>query len=110
MSIYDEFGVPTVINAVGYATRVAGSCPHETVIAAMAEASRAYVEIDALEAAASGFRLRLAPLGHEASGAVRVLMRSACGRRSLSDAPQLGDWRRDPPADWCTVGSSMVSA
>jgi L-seryl-tRNA(Ser) seleniumtransferase len=53
MSIYDEFGVPTVINAVGYATRVAGSCPHETVIAAMAEASRAYVEIDALEAAAS---------------------------------------------------------
>ena len=53
MSVYEQFGVPTIINAVGYATRVAGSCPHETVIAAMADASRSYVEIDALETAAS---------------------------------------------------------
>jgi len=52
-NIYEQFGVPTIINGVGYATRVAGSCPDETVIEAMAEASRAYVEIDDLEAAAS---------------------------------------------------------
>ena len=36
MSIYEQLGVPTIINAVGYATRVAGSCPHEVVIEAMA--------------------------------------------------------------------------
>ncbi len=53
MSIYEQLGVPTIINAVGYATRVAGSCPHEVVIEAMAAASRSYVEIDNLEAAAS---------------------------------------------------------
>jgi len=53
MNIYEQLGVPTIINAVGYATRVAGSCPHETVVAAMSDASRSYVEIDALEAAAS---------------------------------------------------------
>ncbi|MCH2129633.1 MAG: PLP-dependent transferase [Pirellulaceae bacterium] len=53
MTVYDDLGVPTIINAVGYATRVAGSCPHEEVIAAMADASRSYVEIDALEVAAS---------------------------------------------------------
>ncbi len=51
--IYDQFNVPTIINAVGYATRVAGSCPDVAVIEAMADASRAYVEIDDLEAAAS---------------------------------------------------------
>ena len=53
MTVYDNLGVPTIINAVGYATRVGGSCPHEEVIAAMADASRSYVEIDALEVAAS---------------------------------------------------------
>ena len=31
------FGFQPVINAVGYATRVSGSCPHPEVVAAMAE-------------------------------------------------------------------------
>ncbi|MFN9753859.1 MAG: aminotransferase class V-fold PLP-dependent enzyme [bacterium] len=48
-----EFGFQPVINAVGYATRVSGSCPHPEVVAAMAEASGAYFEIDDLLAAAS---------------------------------------------------------
>lgn len=50
--IYAHFGIEPVINAVGYATRVTGSCPHPDVIAAMAAASSAYVELDDLIAAA----------------------------------------------------------
>ena len=50
---FAEFGIRPVINAVGYATRVSGSCPHPDVVAAMAEASGAYFEIDDLLTAAS---------------------------------------------------------
>jgi L-seryl-tRNA(Ser) seleniumtransferase len=50
---FATFGVRPVINAVGYATRVSGSCPHPDVVAAMAAASGAYFEIDDLLAAAS---------------------------------------------------------
>ena len=35
--VYERLSVPTVINAVGYATRVAGSCPHPDVVEAMAD-------------------------------------------------------------------------
>ena len=52
-NIYEHFGVQPIVNAVGYATRVSGSCPHPDVIAAMAAASAQYVEIDDLLAAAS---------------------------------------------------------
>lgn len=44
--VYARFGIEPVVNCVGYATRVGGSCPHPEVIAAMAEASTRYVEID----------------------------------------------------------------
>jgi len=50
--IYAQFGIQPVVNAVGYATRVSGSCPHPEVIAAMAAASAEYVEIDDLLVAA----------------------------------------------------------
>ncbi len=50
---FAEFGLRPVINAVGYATRVSGSCPQPGVVAAMAAASGAYFEIDDLLAAAS---------------------------------------------------------
>lgn len=43
---YGKFGIEPVVNCVGYATRVGGSCPHPEVIAAMSEASARYVEID----------------------------------------------------------------
>lgn len=43
-----------IINCVGYATRVSGSCPHSDVIAAMSAASSQYFEIDDLLTAASG--------------------------------------------------------
>lgn len=51
--VYGQFGVPRVINAVGYATRVGGSAPDEVVVNAMVEAQQSYVEIDDLQAAAS---------------------------------------------------------
>lgn len=51
--IYSHFGIQSVVNAVGYATRVSGSSPHPEVIAAMAAASAQYVEIDDLLSAAS---------------------------------------------------------
>src|SRR5688500_665549 len=51
--VYEHFGVPTIINCVGYATRVGGSCPSEAVLQAMLEANQAYIEIDDLQAAAS---------------------------------------------------------
>ena len=35
--VYKQFGVAEVVNGVGYATRVAGSCPHPEVLQAMAE-------------------------------------------------------------------------
>ena len=47
------YGVPEIVNGVGYATRVGGSCPHPDVLRAMSEANTAFVEIDDLEAAAS---------------------------------------------------------
>lgn len=50
---YAHFGIPEIINCVGYATRVGGSCPHPDVLRAMTEANSAFVEIDDLEAAAS---------------------------------------------------------
>jgi D-glucosaminate-6-phosphate ammonia-lyase len=46
--VYARLGVRPIVNAVGYATRVSGSCPHPDVIAAMAAASGAYFEIDDL--------------------------------------------------------------
>jgi D-glucosaminate-6-phosphate ammonia-lyase len=51
--ILDSFGVRPIINAVGYATRVSGSCPHPEVVAAMKAASEHYFEVDDLLCAAS---------------------------------------------------------
>lgn len=52
-SIYQKFGVPEVINAVGYATRVGGSAPADTVVEAMKLAQHSFIEIDDLQSAAS---------------------------------------------------------
>lgn len=47
-NIYAHFGIEPIVNCVGYATRVTGSCPAPEVIAAMAQASARYVELDDL--------------------------------------------------------------
>lgn len=80
--IYAHFGIEPVINAVGYATRVTGSCPHPDVIAAMAAANSQYVELDDLLAAAG--RLIQRTTGAESgiitagAGAALTLAAAAC--------------------------------
>lgn len=81
-NIYEHFGVRPIVNAVGYATRVSGSCPHPDVIAAMAAASAQYVEIDDLLTAASALISKCT--GAEAgiitcgAGAALTLAAAAC--------------------------------
>lgn len=55
MSIYCAFGVRPVINGVGPATRLGGTIMADEVLAAMAEAAKAYVKIDELQEAAGKF-------------------------------------------------------
>lgn len=52
-NIYEKWNVPTVINAVGYATRVGGSAPADNVVEAMKQAQHSFIEIDDLQHAAS---------------------------------------------------------
>ncbi len=51
-SAYEHFGIAEIVNGIGYATRVGGSCPDESILKAMYAANQAYVEIDDLQAAA----------------------------------------------------------
>ena len=53
MSIYQRFGVATVINACGTVTRLSGGRMRPDVAAAMVEASRECVDMVALQAGAS---------------------------------------------------------
>ncbi|HYF07219.1 MAG TPA: hypothetical protein VD970_06325 [Acetobacteraceae bacterium] len=53
MSLFDDLGVPRIINAYGTNTRLSAGMMAPEVIAAMAEASRATVEMHTLQAAAS---------------------------------------------------------
>lgn len=49
---YEHFGITPIVNAVGYATRLGGSCPHPEILEAMMAANTAYVELDDLLTAA----------------------------------------------------------
>ena len=53
MSVFDDLGVPRIINAYGTNTRLSAGMMAPEVLAAMAEASRATVEMHVLQAAAS---------------------------------------------------------
>jgi L-seryl-tRNA(Ser) seleniumtransferase len=52
-NVYESLNVPTIINAVGYATRIGGSAPSAAVLEAMRQASESFIEIDDLQRAAS---------------------------------------------------------
>jgi len=52
-NIYEKWDVSTVINAVGYATRVGGSAPADDVLEAMRQAQHSFIEIDDLQKAAA---------------------------------------------------------
>ncbi|MBI1347802.1 aminotransferase class V-fold PLP-dependent enzyme [bacterium] len=90
--IYQHFHVEPVVNAVGYATRVSGSCPHPDVIAAMAAASSQYVEIDDLLQAASQLisRVTTAEAGLITCGASAALTLAAAACMTGND-PDLMD-------------------
>ncbi len=53
MSVFDDLGVPRIINAYGTNTRLSAGMMAPEVLAAMAEAARATVEMHVLQAAAS---------------------------------------------------------
>ena len=80
--MFEQFGIRPIINAVGYATRVSGSCPHPQVIAAMSAASARYFEVDDLLTAASTLIAQC--IGAEAgivtcgAGAALTLAAAAC--------------------------------
>ncbi len=52
-SVYRKWGVPHVINCVGFSTRVGGSAPAPEVLEAMAAAHETFIEMDDLLHAAS---------------------------------------------------------
>ena len=79
VNIYAKLGVRTIINAKGPATRLSGGPLRPDVSAAMVEASRQCVEIDALQAAASARIAAVtgAEAGYVASGAAACLLLAA---------------------------------
>ena len=76
MDIFAQFGVPTIINAKGTATRLSGGIMRAEVAQAMADASQACVEIAELQAAASREIAKVtgAEAGYVASGASACLL------------------------------------
>jgi L-seryl-tRNA(Ser) seleniumtransferase len=75
MTIYERLGVPTPINAAGTLTRLGGSLMPPEVVAAMREAAGHFVDIAALQAAASRVIARCtgAEAGLVTSGAAAAL-------------------------------------
>ncbi len=76
MSLYEDLGVATIINAKGPATRLSGGILRREVAAAMVEASQACIHIVDLQAAASREIARAtgAEAGYVASGASACLL------------------------------------
>ncbi|MBU6290225.1 MAG: L-seryl-tRNA selenium transferase, partial [Chloroflexi bacterium] len=74
--IYARLGVRRVINAAGTLTRLGGSRMAPEVLAAMTEASRAYVRIEDLQVAAGAVIARVtgAEAGYVTSGAAAGLL------------------------------------
>lgn len=79
MTIYDSFGVRTIINAKGTATRLSGGIMRAEVAEAMRQASQHCVDIAELQAAASQEIAKAtgAEAGYVASGASACLLLAA---------------------------------
>jgi D-glucosaminate-6-phosphate ammonia-lyase len=77
--IYEELGVPTVINATGTKTRISGSLIREEAVEAMAEASESFIRISDLQARASDLISTVtgAEAGYVTSGASAGLLLAA---------------------------------
>src|SRR5262249_56557658 len=79
MSIYEELGVRTIINAKGPATGLSGGFVDDEVARAMVEASRHCVDIAELQSAASRVIAEItgAEAGYVTSGAASGLLLGA---------------------------------
>ena len=89
MTIYEDLGVRTIINAKGAATRLSGGIPRPEVARAMAEASQHCVDMEELQAAASRALAAItgAEAGYEASGASACRARLPVSRTRSSSTP-----------------------
>ena len=75
LSVYDEFGVRTIINVAGSSTRVGGALMPPDVVSAISEAASSSVNMVELQAAASKFIAEVtgAEAGYVTSGAAAGL-------------------------------------
>ncbi len=91
LNVFEAFGVPTIINAKGPATRLSGGIMHAEVATAMREASRHCVDIAELQAAAAKFIAEVtgAELGYIASGASGCLLLAAAACMTGLDAGRM---------------------
>jgi L-seryl-tRNA(Ser) seleniumtransferase len=92
MNIYEQRGVPTIINAAGTLTRLSGGVMRGETIAAMAAASAHAVEMDVLQAHASTVIAGVtgAEAGYVASGASACLLISTAACLTGLDAVKMG--------------------
>lgn len=79
MSIYERFGVTTIVNAAGAKSRLGGVGLHPEVVEAMADAAQGSIDMAELEAAASAVIARItgAEAGYVTSGAASGLTLAA---------------------------------
>ena len=98
-NLFEQLNIRPIINCVGYATRVSGSCPHPDVVEAMAAAGRSYFEIDDLLTAASAQIAQAtgAAAGMVTCGAAAALTLAAAACLSGND-PSLMDQLPDSSA------------
>lgn len=101
-SIYEDLGVPTVINAAGTKTRIGGSLIRPEAVEAMARAAESFVRISDLQARASELIADVtgAEAGYVASGAAACLTlgTAACiARTDLARMDQLPHSPGSPP-------------
>jgi len=102
-SVYDRFGVRRIVNAAGPVTRLGGNRLAPEVAEAMAGAARSHVQIDELQARASGFLAEAtgAEAGLVTSGAAAGLLlgTAAClagmDLRRMDDLPFVHDGRNE---------------
>ena len=91
MSIYEEFGVEPVINAVGWVTRLGGHVMDDVVVSAMAQAARHSVDMTELQAAASKVISEItgAEAGLVTSGAAAGLLLATAACVTGADASKM---------------------
>jgi D-glucosaminate-6-phosphate ammonia-lyase len=89
VSVYERFGVRTIINVKGPATRLSGGIMRPEVVEAMAEASQHCVDMAELQAAASREIAAVtgAEAGYVASGAAACLLLAAAACMAGLDLP-----------------------